>query len=605
MQYTMPTPRVDRNGTYCLRYNIPKAIKTLTSKTCIKKSLGTKSKTEAYRVAYDVWLRIVDELNAIKNSQLPYDEFTVATIDSICAVWYEEEVKRVKFDINAQRAWALEEIGFPFITKETYRDNGVEQELTITFFWNDLLSANTFFDLDYSMIPNKFHSEFSNLSCSTSTKRTLFLLTTQEVRQELVNHYQFRIQPKSAAEYQISKQLLFYFLKLKEYSLNAMSGKDSERYRIVDIKTSQEVVASLESGVPLKSAGLASFTSLSAIEKEWGKSIGRKKTERKANKHIDCYSPSFRKLRQFIGDCDVSSVTLEQIRAFREVLYELPGTATKSVKELPLRRQAQYATSNGLKTLAANTVRNHIVHLSALFDFGVKNGYMKKNVAKTIVPSKQEKSRLAIKLDNLTSDEIEIIFSQQLFTARDFTSFARWKSVPKEACYWVPILCYYFGARVSEVTERYTNHVFKHQQNNFYIFRIDESSGAEVKESSSVRDLPIPDALIELGLIEYVESLPNNSPLFSDPRTEGVMKSTNFRKAYAQYLKGIKGFDLNNRAPMHCFRHTMETMLRELEVQPEVSRYITGRARQSSSEVYGSFLESARVALNRVPKLNL
>lgn len=592
--YKIPSPTKNRNGTYYLRFNIPKELQPLTSKTCIKRSLGTKNKAEAYRNSQHVWNEILDELNAIKNSQKPSDMLTDFQIDSICALWYDSIVSQLLVDSTGLQLWAFERVGFPF--KE-------ERELIgVRFFWNSLLDDSSEFE---AALEEEFlsHVKYPSNGFSSNLLYKHFLKkeVTREVRHQLIKEHGLTVQPGSNLEMRLSERLLVYFCKLKQYSFEALRGAKPEVEPVKDKSQKAKVVAMLHKQEDAVKAWSETDT-ISAIELRYFADLRRTDSTRRAESRIKDYTPSYRKLKQYVGDISLGDISVYDIRSFRDLLYESPASQAKVIKNMPLNKQVEYAKANGLNTLSANTVRNHIVHISSLFEYAVKNGYVEKNVAKGLVPSQVKKKRVVDLDGNLSEREVKLIFSQPVFTERDFRQFRGWKTIPNEAFYWVPLLCYHFGTRVAEVAERYTNQVFKYKDSDIYILRIDESAGVgTVKELGSARDLPIPDTLVKLGFINYVQSLPQNSPIFPRPGTTEPMSVGSFRKAFKAYLDSIEGFELNGRKPTHCFRHTMETTLRDLEVGADIRNYITGRERSGSSEVYGSFMKSVTKVLDKIP----
>jgi integrase len=604
MQYKMPTPKTDRNGTYYLRFNIPKALKPLTSKTCIKRSLGTRNKSQALPVASKVWAEVIDELESIRLSQLPDQRLTAFQIKSICAVWYEEQLTELKLDASEHEQWAFELIGFPFKNVPE-----APKTYSVSFFWNELLEAKT----DYLIDPDECINLTDHILLRANQeirpelmRLALIRSITKGLRDPLINQHRLLIKPNGNTDTQLAQTLLFYFCKLKQYAWESLSEAPvSPLYHDEDIDQMRKAVSVLNNDAPSAMASQSGGLTFGKLVAVWEANLLRTITERKAEGRIKDYTPSFRKFIQFVGDINVRNVTSSQIREFRELLYDTPASQTKILRGMPLRKQVEYGKANGFPKLSSNTVRNNIVHISSLLEFAEREDYIQKNVARKLVPAKQAKPRRIEDQVYFTKEEIQTIFSQPIFTDFDLSQFKSRSTLPGEAFYWVPILSYYYGSRSSEMSERFSDNVFYSNKAGCHLLRIDESAGGSVKESASIRDLPIPQGLVDLGFIEFAESKTKGKPLFNNPKTGGMMKSDSYRKAFKAFLEGIPSFDLDGRQPTHCFRHTMETNLRELGVAKDISAYITGRARSSSSEEYGSYLKVVKDVLEQMPKLDL
>jgi site-specific recombinase XerD len=540
-----------------------------------------------------------DELESIRLSQLPDQKLTAYQVRSICAVWYEKKLVELRADPEQLQSWALEKVNYPF--------KGIHEPGTVSFFWNELQDNSIAFEPHECLhLSEHFsHSDIRNAS-EDSLRLVVVRAITSSARATVRDTHRLRIKANGTADTQIAKALLFYFCKLKQYAWESLSGSPvGKPYQDDEIDSMREVAFSLQQGAPESPQARASDFTVSRLAELWEQSVIRTVDRRKAEGRVKDYTPSFRKFMQFAGDIAVKDITTTIIRDFRELLYSAPASQSAEVKQMPLRKQVDYGRANGLPKLAHNTVRNHIVHISALLEYAEREDYIKSNVAKKLVPSKKVKPRRVEDQEYFSDDEIGIIFSHPVFTNRDFSFFASNTTLPAEAFYWIPLLSYHFGGRSSEMAERYSQNVFYNDKAGCYILRIDESGEGSVKESSSVRDLPIPQALVELGFIEYAQSIPKGRPLFTNPKSGLMMSADSYRKVFKKFLESMPNFELNGRQPTHCFRHTIETNLRELGVAKDVSAYITGRARTSSNEEYGSYLSVVKSALENLPKLEL
>jgi integrase len=141
---------------------------------------------------------------------------------------------------------------------------------------------------------------------------------------------------------------------------------------------------------------------------------------------------------------------------------------------------------------AAKTVKNHIDVVGALYRSALDNERLQRsdNPAKGVrVAGRQirPKERLPF-----TDEEAALI----LQAARREAGVKRW----------VPWLLAFTGARLDEVCQAYTSDVRKDQ--GIWYLDINENYGKRLKNADSVRKVPLHHALLEEGLLDYVQSLP-------------------------------------------------------------------------------------------------
>jgi len=81
------------------------------------------------------------------------------------------------------------------------------------------------------------------------------------------------------------------------------------------------------------------------------------------------------------------------------------------------------------------------------------------------------------------------------------------------ACYWIPILCRYTGARITEIAQLKKSDVSQSDTGIYYL-NMRRGEGQSIKTDASLRHTPVPQHVIELGFISYVES--SSDVLFAD-----------------------------------------------------------------------------------------
>ncbi len=157
--------------------------------------------------------------------------------------------------------------------------------------------------------------------------------------------------------------------------------------------------------------------------------------------------------------------------------------------------------------------------------------------------------------------------------------------------FWVPLICAYLGARLAEIVTRKASDIRFSVEDGVYLLSVNNDSGAEgalrtrTKNSNSVRHVPIAQALVELGLIEYVDHVkalgaqmlfPHRKP--NDTRQQDPSKHVS--RVFAAHLDSV-GITAPDRV-FHSFRHTVITRLHVHGTPLGDAELIVGHAAQDA-----------------------
>jgi integrase len=190
-----------------------------------------------------------------------------------------------------------------------------------------------------------------------------------------------------------------------------------------------------------------------------------------------------------------------------------------------------------------------------------------------------------------SADDLKRIFGTPLFA--DPATY--------ETRQWALLVALYTGARSSsEIARIKLTDVF--QEQGVWVFNLEDAS----KNLRSKRLVPIHKALIELGLLRYVEQLrkAGKARLFPDWEPEDKINRWFLRT----YLPGVGITD--SRKVFHSFRHTLKTALARHGVNRDVSDLITGHKDQTVGGIYIhdasiTMVEAMREGINRVELLQI
>ena len=189
--------------------------------------------------------------------------------------------------------------------------------------------------------------------------------------------------------------------------------------------------------------------------------------------------------------------------------------------------------------------------------------------------------RTKLRNEGWSDDELK-----ELFTSEPFTVF---DGKHRDAEYWVPTIIALTGARLSEVTGMNVRDVgMRHGVMTFYLAR------EQGKTEDSRRIIPVPQKLVDLGLLKYIAALDPNGALFPGINADIISKW------FGRHRRAIgvdrKGCDI------HAMRHHIKTKLGDLGAPDRVSNYITGHVGDGGvGATYGKTeLQTALRFLNQI-----
>lgn len=286
-----------------------------------------------------------------------------------------------------------------------------------------------------------------------------------------------------------------------------------------------------------------------------------------------------RVLRDFfdlMGDMPVTAFGVEQARTLKERLARCPQYFAQrpEFKGMTLRQVVDSTSS--YQPITAVTVNNRLRKLISFFHWCKANGYIEQN---PLTGMKMMTGSARDARHSFESHELQALlnYSALRHEARKHT----WR-------YWLPLLARFTGARLEELCQLHIDDITYHQ--GIPCIRIDDRHGDQkLKNQSSRRVLPIHPKLLELGLLEYVESIGdrNYSRLFPDlVPTRGKLGHAP-SKWFSRY-KAKQGIS-DPRKTFHSFRHTFIDDLREAGVQDSLIKRMVGHEESSITfSVYGS-----------------
>ncbi|AGT09258.1 tyrosine-type recombinase/integrase [Paracoccus aminophilus] len=167
---------------------------------------------------------------------------------------------------------------------------------------------------------------------------------------------------------------------------------------------------------------------------------------------------------------------------------------------------------------------------------------------------------------------------------------------------WASLIAAHTGARIGEITQL-RREDFREELGSVVI-RISPESGTT--KTGDFRDVPLHPQLIELGLMQYVETIASG-PIFTNET-----KPEKYRYAASKVANRISDWLQREKLvpdgvwPSHGFRHAFKTRGREAGIQDRILDALQGHAAKSVGDAYGDVtLRTKIAAIAKMPSYKL
>jgi integrase len=287
---------------------------------------------------------------------------------------------------------------------------------------------------------------------------------------------------------------------------------------------------------------------------------GWQKEKRPSQKTVYTWARTVEAFTTFLGHQDASAARAEDIIAWKNGMIAA-GLAPKTVqfgKLAAIRTLLQWGLDN--RRLASNVAA------------GVKAGGASK-VGKTKRSFTDEEARTILAASRLARD-----------------SHIRW----------VPWICAFTGARLSEICQLRKQDVAR--QEDVWCLKILADAGS-LKNQNSERVIPIHPALIEEGFLCFVEAR-NAGPLFSELSPDRFgSRGGSGTKLIGRWVRGL-GITDERISPSHSWRHRFKTLARRHGLALDLVNAITGHGRKDVADAYGEYpIDALARELAKIPAI--
>jgi integrase len=252
-----------------------------------------------------------------------------------------------------------------------------------------------------------------------------------------------------------------------------------------------------------------------------------------------------------------------------------------------------------LKTLSPKTVSDvYLAAVRTVLNWAKANDRLPTNVAQDVRQEVPKKGRTREK--GFTDREAEAI----LRAARDYvpaiTDNPATMELPQTtaAKRWVPFLCAFSGARVTEITQL-RKQDFR-TEGEMQVMRITPEAGTV--KAGSYRDVPLHPQLIEMGFLELLAALPNGPLFYRHGNGRDPIKAARaIAGRVSDWLQGA-GLIPKGVQPNHGWRHRFKTVGEEEGISRRTLDAIQDHAPRTAGDDYGDItLKARQTAVDRFP----
>ncbi|EFO31860.1 integrase family protein [Roseibium sp. TrichSKD4] len=314
------------------------------------------------------------------------------------------------------------------------------------------------------------------------------------------------------------------------------------------------------------------------------------------------YIVTFRVLKEVVGaDFPVKDVTRRHCAEVQELIAGLPKNMVKlkPYDGLDLRACIALRAKRNDPALSAGSVKVYTQTLSAFFNYAIDRGVLEHNPASrlTLSGGRSERVRRPYKIEHI---------NQILAGLSDWSSekTISWR-------YWVPLIAIFSGMRMGEIVSLHVSEVVDKGALGT-AFQLTHSADRPLKNKGAERTVPVHPALIDLGLLGFIDQRVKEKSLLLFPDLNGNSheeRAHAFQRRYEYFQKRKLGIR-DQGVSFHSFRHNFRDALRECGVPIDTTRALGGWSRGGGIEFhYGEGTSFATLAkwMSKVtyPGLNL
>ena len=213
------------------------------------------------------------------------------------------------------------------------------------------------------------------------------------------------------------------------------------------------------------------------------------------------FETQIKRFCDLVGDLPVDEITSDDIIYFRDEVEKLPVRMTHKQRKMGIKELiTSLEGRNDIPRLKPHTVKNKsLAAISAVLGFAVRERILSDNVAQRIGVRKPKEHEKEVKGLFFSSDRLQMVLNSPVFS-EGFRPLGG----AGEAAFWVPLVCMFTGARLTEVCGLEIADIGCEMGVDYFFIRHNKTRN--LKSDSTIRKIPIHSKLLEWGFMDYLEA---------------------------------------------------------------------------------------------------
>lgn len=247
-----------------------------------------------------------------------------------------------------------------------------------------------------------------------------------------------------------------------------------------------------------------------------------------------------------------------------------------------------------LITLDNTTIKNKLININAFLDYAIEYEYLDKNRLRYKIDLSEENT--SDKRKEYYNEQLHALFYKSSWYTKELEN--NLKDNPSKI--WLPLILLFSGCRLNEIAQIRLSQIDIKDSINF--FRIEAKyKDQKLKNKTSKRKIPIHQTLIDLGILDFIDSQRKNNKerLFEElyyTNNKGYgqafskrFNDKDFKKEWLSKSDIAKIEEEDILLDLHSFRHNFSGSLKGL-IEDGLLEYFMGHTQNSESlKRYGKY----------------
>jgi hypothetical protein len=336
---------------------------------------------------------------------------------------------------------------------------------------------------------------------------------------------------------------------------------------------------------PEETADNSAWT-ISKAFRAWAEGGGAKGAKKPATNTVVEAQAGLRRFIELHGDMPIRAISKAHGREFRDAIARLPKGLPAKLKGLSLKQLLEMDLS-GYQTRTAATINKTLILLGAVLARAEDDGHFDQMEWRNPFD-------VAFKIDAMEEESYEPFTATELNKLLASPVFAKGERPVRgrgETAKWAPLVALFQGARRGELLQLFVRDIAQDPDSGIWTVRFDRDAGKSIKNSTSIRRVPIHPKLVELGFLTFVQRRavevgPDVSlwPGFED-RNKLRSRINKWGEWFGDYL--AKHVVDDPAKSLHSFRGTFKRFGRGEGLDETVLNHLVGHSNHSVGARYG------------------